>query len=262
MGQSPYQRELRVAVQAARAAGRIMLRHYGKRPRVRYKPGYDMVTAVDLQCERAVLIIIRKHFPTHAIVSEEAGRTKRKSPYTWYVDPLDGTTNYTVQNPLFNVSIALDFYGETVVGVVHNPYTRELFTAVRGGGAYLNGRRVSCSSRSTLAKAFIGFCFGMRKQSFIRRTVRMYGRMKPQIKHLRQMGSAALELCYVAAGRIEGFWMAYANPYDVAAGALIAEEAGCRATDFQGKRYSTAAQHILVANPKIHRKLLDMLREF
>lgn len=258
----PYRRELRVAIRAARAAGSMLMRHYGKRPRVRYKAGYDMVTAIDLQSERAVLAVIRAQFPTHSIVSEEAGSQERQSPYVWYIDPLDGTTNYAVQNPLFNVSIALNYLGQTIVGVVFNPYTRELFTAIRGGGAYLNGKRISCSSRSVLAKAFVAFCFGMRKRSYIQRTARLYTRLKPRIKHLRQMGSAALELCYVAAGRIEAFWMVYFNPYDVAAGVLIAQEAGCRATDFAGKPFRTAARHVLVANPKIHPKLLRQLRRF
>ncbi len=253
-------RELLQAIKAAKAAGKIIKANYQKGQVLSFKGSNERVTNVDLLAEKAILNILKKAFPSHSFYSEEAGKERKVSDYLWAIDPLDGTTNYTIMNPFFNTSIGLAYRGEPVLGVVYNPIQDELFFAEKGKGAFLNHTRIHVSTRAELSRAVIGACYGAKNQEAVQRAVRLYAKLKLQATRMtRQFGSAALELCYVAAGRIEAFEMSDLNAYDVAAGAIIAKEAGATVTDFSGKLFTLKARDILASNGIVHQELLKIL---
>lgn len=254
--------ELLIAIRAAKKAGIILRAHYRKKLRLAFKKGEEEVTEADILAEKKILQILRNEFPWHAFYSEEAGKDDVTSNFLWVIDPLDGTSNYRISNPFFNTSIALTYKGEPILGVVYNPIQKELFWAEKGKGAYCNGRRIYVSSRKELARGVMGFCHGVRKPVFVKRGMAIYKKLKMlATKNTRQFGSAALELCYVAAGRIEAFEMSDLNAYDVAAGAIIVKEAGGKVTDFLGKPFTVASRDILASNGVVHKQLLTILNQ-
>jgi myo-inositol-1(or 4)-monophosphatase len=240
----------RTAMAAARAAGRVIL---GQRvnPRTEYKGAANPVTEADLLSEKTIVGMISESYPGHRIVGEEGGDRKTDSEFTWWIDPLDGTTNFAHGYPHYCVSIALARREEAIVGVVYDPLRDELFHAERGRGAFLNDERIGVSrvsdpSRSLLATGF-PYDLSRRPQAVARMAAFL-----SVVQGVRRDGSAALNLAYVAAGRLDGFWEIGLNPWDTAAGAVIAEEAGARVSDFSGRRYHFSRKDVVAAPPALH----------
>jgi myo-inositol-1(or 4)-monophosphatase len=254
------ERELGVAKRAALEAGKILMKYYGKVGKDVKKDG-TFVTRADTESEDMIKSILSRHFPGYSFLGEETGHDRKSSEYTWVVDPLDGTTNYTIRNPFFNVSIALVRGSGPVLGVVYCPFQRELFHAVKGKGAFLNGRPLRVSEEKDLKRSAVAFCHAWGDQRTIDRMADIFHGFKSIISTFRQMGAAALELCYVAAGRIDAFVHIGLKPWDVAAGVLIIREAGGKVTDFSGKRYDMDRRELAATNGKLHEAVLGTIKK-
>ena len=256
MKQSNY---LKTAIKAAKAAGKIIRQNYGKHIDLHYKAGMDFVTDIDLKAEKIIISTIKKNYPGHSVYGEESGFDKKESNFLWIIDPLDGTTNFTMSNPFFNTAIALVKDNEVIVGVVYNPLMDELFYAEKGKGTYLNGKKILVNGKSDLSKSVVTFCHGSKKIAHIKRTTKIYSKMKLIANHTRQLGAAALELAHVACGRTVCFYMNNMNAYDVAAGSLLVEEAGGKVTNFENKKFTINSIDIFASNGKVHKKVLDVI---
>ncbi|MEM4268304.1 MAG: inositol monophosphatase family protein [Candidatus Woesearchaeota archaeon] len=252
-------KELKTAIYSARQAGRILLKHYGKVSH-EYKADKSFVTRADREAEQKIKEILMKKFPNHSFLGEETG-SHGKSDYVWVVDPLDGTTNFIMMNPFFNTSIALFHNNKPILGVVYNPLTKEMFYAQHGKGAFLNNTRIHISNRANFEETILTFCHNKDKNN-ISRFLKTYSTIKPVNHNIRQLGAAALELCYVAAGRIDAFFMFGANPWDVGAGSVIAREAGAKVTDFENREFSLSSHDIIATNPELLGKLLAVINKF
>lgn len=251
---------LNVAVMAARRAGGTLIRNLVKvhKLKVEQKGHNDYVSEADYAAERAVIGTIHKHYPDHAILAEESG-AQGESDTVWIIDPLDGTTNYLHGFPVFAVSIAVQHKGRLEHGVVYDPIRQELFTASRGDGAHLDGRRIRVSGQKQLERALIGTGFPFR-QADIEMTpyLDMLGKVVRHTSGVRRPGAAALDLCYVAAGRLDGFWETGLGPWDVAAGALIIREAGGIVSALDGSEDFLDTGHVLTGTPKIYSALAKL----
>jgi myo-inositol-1(or 4)-monophosphatase len=246
------------ASEVAREAGAILLIYYERRVKVEYKAGKgdaDVVTEADRASERKIVERIRARFPEHAIVAEEGGGRESESPYRWFVDPLDGTTNFAHSFPQFCVSIGLAKGREMIAGVVFDPLRDELFTAERGAKAFLNRRPIHVSKVAALSESLLATGFPSRKRHQ-NSNIHFYHQVTLASHGVRRPGSAALDLCYVAAGRLDGFWEFRLNPWDTAAGWLIVEEAGGRVSDMHGAGYHLESDSILAANGLIQGQLV------
>ncbi|HXZ13312.1 MAG TPA: inositol monophosphatase family protein [Candidatus Sulfotelmatobacter sp.] len=243
---------LEVAVEAAQEAGALLVADFGRPKNVTYKGEVDLVTESDRRSEALVVGRLRSHFPKHAIVGEEGGGGAADGgQYTWFVDPLDGTTNFAHGYPCFAVSIGLVEEGEPLVGVVYNPVSRELFTAERGDGAYLNNKRIHVSPTEKLAKSLVATGFPTHK---VRTSVNIsyYWEFTLRSHGVRRDGAASLDLCSVAAGRFDAFWEFGLKSWDTAAGMLIVREAGGMVSDLAGRPYHPGDADILASNGRIH----------
>jgi len=243
---------LEVAVEAAQEAGALLVADFGRPKNVTYKGEVDLVTESDRRSEALVVGRLRSHFPQHAIVGEEGGTGGAAGArYTWHVDPLDGTTNFAHGYPCFAVSIGLVEEGESLVGVVYNPVSRELFTAERGDGAYLNNKRIHVSPTEKLAKSLVATGFPTHK---VRTSVNIsyYWEFTLRSHGVRRDGAASLDLCSVAAGRFDAFWEFGLKSWDTAAGMLIVREAGGMVSDLAGRPYHPGDADILASNGRIH----------
>jgi myo-inositol-1(or 4)-monophosphatase len=255
---------LGIAVKAARRAGAIInraARDVDILPvtRKRYN---DFVTEVDKAAERAVIEILHKTYPEHAILAEESGAlpgSAGKSEFTWIIDPLDGTTNFIHGFPQYAVSIGLRHKGILTQGVVYDPAKNELFTASRGRGAYLNDRRIRVSRRTQMGDALIGTGFPFRDFQSLDEYLAMFREITARTAGIRRAGAAALDIAYVAAGRLDGFWEMGLSPWDMAAGALLVTEAGGLVGDFRGEPDYLASGRIVCGNPKIFAQLLQVI---
>ncbi len=249
---------LELAVETAQEAGAILLAEFDRPRQIRYKSDVDLVTQADQKSEAAIVARLRTHFPKHAIVAEEGGGQESDSPFRWYVDPLDGTTNFAHSYPCFAVSIGLEEAGEMIVGVVYNPVTQELFTAARGEGAYLNQKRIHVSKIETLGTSLVctGFPPGQRKQE---RNIRYYWEFTLRSHGVRRDGSAAMDLAAVACGRFEAFWEFGLRSWDTAAGIMLVREAGGMATRFSGQPYAPGDPEILASNGLIHSEMQEVV---
>lgn len=250
---------LKVAVEAARVAGKIQLerrKHLGK---LSYKGNINIVTEVDLLCEEKILAIIKNSFPDHSILAEEKGETRTGSDYKWIIDPLDGTTNYIHDFPCYCSSIALEIKGDLVIGVVYQPVLDELFIAQKGKGAFLNGDKISVSKSKLLKESLVatGFAYDVHDSDVD--NINHFTNFIKRAQAVRRPGSAALDLCYVAAGRFDGFWELKLYPWDVAAGVLLVQEAGGKITNLEGESYSIYSKNVLANNGRIHREMVSTL---
>jgi myo-inositol-1(or 4)-monophosphatase len=248
-----------VAAEAALRAGAIQKAKYGQVLEIRHKGEIDLQTEVDRACEDAILETIRAHFPDHDIITEETDLTRRGSRFLWFVDPLDGTTNFAHGYPFFCSSIALTIDGEVVAGAVYDPIKEELFTGERGGGAHLNGKRLQVSASSTLINSLLltGFPYDLREDLAF--TLRLFNRLMGHARAIRRDGAAALDLAYVAAGRADAFWEERLHTWDVLAGLLFIEEAGGKTSRFDGSPVGLTADEVLATNGRIHQALLEVL---
>lgn len=246
-----------IAIEAALRAGKHLLKEFNKLPlsKIKAKDRHDIVTPADFESEKIILNFIQKKFPEHSIMTEERGQKIKKSPFTWVIDPLDGTTNFAMKNPIWSIAISLWKDGKPLFGIVSAPAMAELYTALAGKGAHLNGQRIKVSKTAKLPQSLLTFCHGHREQD-IKRAIKLYQKFKLAARDLRQLGSAAIEMGFVATGRTESIMIPGAYPWDVAAGTVIVREAGGRVTDFQGKDWNLKSKDMLASNGLIHNLLL------
>jgi len=253
-----------IAVRAARRAGELMIRQLNRLEtlKVAEKSRNEFVTQVDEAAEAAIIEVIKDHYPEHAILAEESGASGEHE-YQWIIDPLDGTTNYVHGFPVFSVSIAVARAGELEHGVVYDPLRQEIFTASRGQGAQLDGHKIRVSKRTTLRPALIATGLPYRANlKHLDRYLDMLRAVMLETAGIRRPGSAALDLCYVAAGRVDGFWELGLSKWDVAAGALIIREAGGRISDFRGTDGYLDSGNVIAGSPKVYAALSKLLAPF
>ncbi|MFT3892073.1 MAG: inositol monophosphatase family protein [Anaerolineales bacterium] len=246
----------------AREAGAILRAGYNKEHQVNFKGVIDLVTEVDHQSEDYLLGEVRRDFPDHHIFSEESGVIQGSKQHIWYIDPLDGTVNYAHHIPIFCVSIAYAFDGKTTLGAVYDPMRDELFSVERGKGAFLNGKRLQVSTANELQKSLLvtGFPYDVWNTEYD--NFANFTKLGKLSQGVRRLGSAALDLSYVGAGRFDGFWELALKPWDVAAGGLVCEEAGATVTNVSGTSdYISAPQSILATAPGIHTRMLEELKK-
>ncbi len=248
-----------VALAAAYSGGNYILSRQDRTRRIEHKGDIDLVTEADLGSEKRIIETIRASFPSHAILSEECGLSGGPSEYQWIIDPLDGTTNFAHGMTACCVSIALVLDGQPLVGIVWNPFTAELFSAARGGGAFLNGRRLSVSAIDQVHDSLLVTGFPYNVKEILAPVMQRLTRCLTASQGVRRLGSAALDLCYVAAGRFEAFWEEQLHPWDTAAGHLIVMEAGGRVTDFDNRLFTPEMKSILASNGHIHDRMINLL---
>ena len=244
----------------AQQAGALLMRYFERGVDYRLKGEFDLVTEADHASEALIIELLRSRFPTHAVVAEESGGAQAASPFCWYVDPLDGTTNFAHGFPVFCVSLALARDGELLCGVIFDPLHQELFEAERGAGARLNGRRIQVSAVGRLADSLAATGFPSRKRH-LNVNVHFYYQMAMLSHGVRRAGSAALDLAYVACGRLDAFWEFGLNPWDTAAGILLVEEAGGKVSDMQGAPACLRGPHLLADNGRLHAEILGVFGE-
>lgn len=247
------------AVGIARNAGALLKKKFNKTHAIQYKGDINIVTEADKMSEHLIIKSIRRNFPDHGILSEESPAIAGAGKIRWIVDPLDGTTNYAHGYPVFCVSIALERDGNVVLGVIYDPMRDDLFSAVRGKGAYLNSKKLSVSSIRDISRSLLatGFPYDIRESRD--NNLNYFNRMAVKVQAIRRAGAAALDLAYLAAGRFDGFWELKLKPWDTAAGCLMVEEAGGRISDLSGKKWNIASPGVLASNGLIHQKMLDVL---
>jgi len=254
-----WEKESSVAGQAAKEAGEILTGLFGNLKQITKKGEIDLVTEADIRSEKAILKVIGEAFPGDGFLTEESGEIGNNSERLWLIDPLDGTTNYAHSFPFFAVSIALQVKGEIVLGQVFNPIMNEHFEAVKGRGSFLNGSPIKASRTTTLKDSLLatGFPYTIHKDN--KGVIDIFTRMITSAQGIRRPGAAAIDLCYVAAGKFDGFWEQGLNPWDTAAGSLVVQEAGGMLGDYRGEAYSPFHKTIVAANPHIFREMLQIL---
>ena len=256
---------LATAIEAVVRAGEAQIGRFRSDIRIDKKGAIDLVTEMDLAIEREFRAMIAERFPSHAVLGEEfeeTGDREARPRFCWVLDPIDGTTNYAHGLPIFCASLALEIDGVAVAGAVYDPNRRELFTAERGRGAWLNGAPLQVSNSSTLIDSLLvtGFHYDIHRDT--RELIELFGEFIGRARAVRRLGSAALDLCYVAAGRFEGFWEHKLQPWDVAAGALIVAEAGGRVTTVDGGAFASRSGSVLATNGLVHAEMLQTIAGF
>ncbi|MBU0485525.1 MAG: inositol monophosphatase [Proteobacteria bacterium] len=252
---------LTAATEAALTAGKVIKGLYGKPHQIRHKGAIDLVTEADVAAEEAILEVLNKAFPHFAVLAEESHSDYREIPNgpTWIIDPLDGTTNFAHGFPWFGPSIACRLNGEIVVGVIYCPMQEELFYAVAGHGAWLNDKQIKVSATDSLIKSLVATGFPYDVETTLKQVMETLGVVLPKVQDVRRAGAAALDLAYVACGRLDGFWEMNLKPWDTAAGQLLVEEAGGQVTNFKGHAFSPFVPEILASNGKIHTALARLI---
>jgi len=249
----------RVGIEAAYNGAKILQEHFGHISRIGQKGAFDLVTEADTASEKKIIQTIRKAFPGHAILAEESGVNHGNAEYRWIIDPLDGTTNYAHQLPLFSIAIALAVHDEMALGLVLNPMDGELFSAIAGKGALLNDTSIRVSSTTSVHNSLLVTGFSYDFSEIIEPVMKRFSVCQNTSQGVRRLGSAALDICYVACGRFDGFWEQNLKPWDKAAAAVIAAEAGAVVTDFASHPLVIDQKEILVTNGKIHKEMLSLL---
>jgi myo-inositol-1(or 4)-monophosphatase len=255
-------RELLVfAEELARGGGGILRKSYGRQQTIHFKGEINLVTDVDRESEESILGRIRERFSDHGLLSEESPERRSPSPYRWIVDPLDGTTNYAHGYPCFCVSVAVEHEGAVVAGAVYDPLLDESFTAARGGGAFRNGDRIAVSKIAELRKSLLATGFAYDVNTSTDNNFDYFRAFVLTGQAIRRDGSAALDLCYLACGRFDGFWELKLKPWDTAAGLLILHEAGGVSTRLDGRPYDIHQPDLLASNGLIHAQMVEVLRK-
>ncbi len=248
-------------IEIAKIAGGFLKDNEGRILEVKEKgSSKNLVTNVDKGSETLIKEFIAKNFPGHGILAEESGAVSPTSDYRWIIDPLDGTTNFTHAYPVYCVSIGVEHKGEVIAGAVYDPNFGELFSAEKGSGAYLNGKRLRVTPTDSLERSLLatGFPYDIKRNPF--NCVQHFNEFLLAAQGMRRLGSAALDICYVAAGRLDGFWEVNLHPWDTAAAVLITTEAGGRVSDFKGGNYSIYQKNILLTNGLIHEEMIAVLK--
>ena len=244
----------------AREAGVLLMDYFRQHIKIEYKGEADLVTAADRKSEELILERIRGQFPTHDVMGEEGTRIETGSEYKWYVDPLDGTTNFAHGYPVFCVSLAVEHKGQRIAGVVYDPTRDEMFSAELGGGSRLNGAAIRVSATPSLSECLLATGFPSQKRHK-NPNIYFYHQLSLRTHGVRRAGSAALDLCNVASGRFDGFWEFNLNPWDTAAGGLMVEEAGGKVTDFSNGEFQIASRETVASNGLVHSALLHEFEE-
>lgn len=247
------------AQEATCEAGKILMSNLSREKRIDYKGAINLVTDTDRQSEDKIISIIKSRFPAHCILAEEREIEQCHSSYKWIIDPLDGTTNYAHGFPFFCISIALEIDGQVMLGMVYDPVREELFTAEKGHGAFLNGEAIHVSPTGQLDKSLLatGFPYDLRESA--ENNLNHWNNFITRVQALRRAGAAALDLSYVAAGRLDGFWELKLFPWDVAAGYLLVEEAGGKISSFAGGDFHIYLREIIASNGLIHNEMIEIL---
>ena len=254
-----WENEMETARCAAKEAGEILRNLFGNLKSISKKGEIDLVTEADLASEKAVIDAITKDFPNDMILAEESGEQGEKSERLWIIDPLDGTTNFAHSFPFFAISIGLQVKDEIVAGVVYNPVMDEFFEAEKGKGAFLNQQSIKVSDKTELKESLVGTGFPYYTYDNPDVVLEYLKKMIVHVQGIRRPGAAAIDLCYVASGRLDGFWEQDLNPWDTAAGSLIVKEAGGVLSDFTGKPFSPFDKTVVASSPGIHNKMLEVL---
>ncbi len=249
----------KVAEKIARGAGKILADGFLKNKNVQYKGRIDPVTKFDLKSEKYIITQIQKAFPSHSILTEEGHSIDNNSDFCWIIDPLDGTVNYAHRLPSYAVSIALQYKKESIVGVVYAPELNEFFSASIGQGAYLNKKKIKISSEKKLERSLLATGFAYNIATLKKNNLGLFARMMKHAQAVRRFGSAALDICWVADGRFEGFWEYNLAPWDSAAGVIILTEAGGKVTEIDLSQYSVFSKSLLASNGLIHNKMQGIL---
>jgi len=254
---------LTTAVEAVVRAGDLQMAHFGRQMKVDKKGTIDLVTEVDVAVERMFRDLIAERFPDHHVLAEELGGSADVPPGAcWVFDPIDGTTNFAHGLPIFCASLALELDGVPEVAAVYDPNRRELFTAERGGGAFLNGTPLRVSSADVLVDAMLVTGFPYDVHARVEEIVGLFAAFVGHARAVRRLGSAAIDLCWVAAGRLDGFWESDLKAWDIAGGALIVSEAGGRVTALDGAPFTSRGGNVLASNGRIHEAMLEVIRNF
>ena len=255
---------LQTAIDAVRRAGEIQRQASRGTFEIRKKGTIDLVTEVDVAVEKMIRALIAERYPDHDVLGEELGGPGEgeRSQYCWICDPLDGTTNFAHGLPLFCSTIALEVDGELRVGAVYDPTRDELFTAIRGGGAFLNGERIRVSTAATLIDSLLVTGFPYSVQEKLDEMLGLFGRFLSKARAVRRLGSAALDMCYVAAGRLDGFWEEGLNAWDIAGGVLIVQEAGGRITSLDGGPFVLRSGRIIASNGLLHDEMRAVIADY
>ena len=250
----------RIALKAVKEGGAILMEYLGKVQSIDYKGEINLVTEVDRRSEEVVMGIIKDSYPDHRILAEETGDSGESSSFKWIIDPLDGTTNYAHGYTCFCISLAIEHEGEVIYAAVYDPVREELFTAEKGKGAYLNGKAIKVSSTQQLNQSLLctGFPYDVRND--MNSNILHFRNFLLKTQAVRRDGSAALDLCYTAAGRFDGFWEQKLFPWDVAAGSLLVTEAGGNLSNFKGENFSIYDKEIVASNGIIHNQMIEVLR--
>lgn len=249
-----------IGLAATYEGAKILRKYFGKLTGIKKKGAIDLVTEADLESEKAIIGIIQKAFPKHSVLAEETGLKQGNVENQWIIDPLDGTTNFAHELGIFAVSIAFSCMGEIRLGFVLNPISGELFTAEKGKGAKLNGFPISVSNTQKVSESLLVTGFPYNHPEIIDAIMFRFTQCTKFAQGIRRLGSAALDLCYVACGRFDGFWEQNLKPWDTAAGTLIGREAGANVTDFMGNPYDIYQKEILATNNKIHQEMTGILK--
>ena len=249
----------RIGIEAIYSGARVLRNHFGRIAQINQKGAFDLVTEADTESEKQIMETILKAFPDHAILAEESGVNKGTAEYKWLIDPLDGTTNYVHQLPLFTIAIALAVRDKIELGLILNPMDGELYSAIAGKGAELNGKPIKVSSIASVSNSLLVTGFPYDFNEIVEPAMKRFSVFQQASQGVRRLGSAALDLCYVACGGFDGFWEQNLKPWDKAAGAIIATEAGAVITDFSNQPFSINQKEILVSNGKIHQEMLSLL---
>lgn len=249
----------KIALVAVERSGRMLKKEYGRFNRldVMLKSHHEILTKADLMSQEMIIGEIKKYFPSHGLVAEEQARERTQSEYVWYIDPLDGTTNFSMHNPLWSISLALARQDELIFGLVYAPLLEEIYLAEAGRGAELNGKKINVSAISQ-GKVLNTFCHGT-KDADIKKAMVYFRNQKLNELDCRQLGSAALELAYVASGRVESFVAPGTHDWDVAAGVLMVREAGGKVTDFKGREWRLGEPNIAASNGRVHVQILKAM---
>jgi len=257
-----YEKELKISKQAAKQAGLFLKKEFfkWKKKNTQYKIHNERVTFCDSQSEEIIFKFIKKYFPNYAVLSEESGQQDKPSDYTWIIDPLDGTTNFTIHHSMFAVSIALLYKNEIVMGVIYNPLLDELYWATKDGGAFKNNKIIKISKTNNLKKSLITYCHGAGKVN-TKKAYKLYERFHSLSHHCRHFGATTLELAMLANGKTEAHMVSGARLWDVAAGVILVKEAGGLVSDWKNKEWNIKSQSLLAANKTIHTICLKELKK-
>ena len=251
-----------IAIEAAQLGGSVLIDYAQKGFEIHKKSQINLVTEADLASEKAIVDKIRQMFPSHQILAEEKGlHTKSENPYKWIIDPLDGTTNFAHGFPMYNVSIGIEYDGTVLVGVVLDPTRNELFVARKGNGATINNNSIHVSTTPKLVDALLVTGFAYDIHTVADNNLKEFCEFSLRARGMRRTGTAAIDLCYIACGRFDGFWELKLNPWDTAAGKLIVEEAGGNVTNYNGDPYSIYGQDLIASNGLIHDEMVGVLQE-